>query len=610
MALGQAFVEVHADLTPFRRNLQRDLKRITDDFEKQLTQSLGAAMKKAAAQTGQQIGNQLGSGVSQGMRKHLGDKNAGIFVSITSALASALDDGVSALPMEVKAALVTGILAASPLVAGALSVAISGAVALGVAGLGIALGSQFTRVQTAWTGFVSRLRMQLVTSASAFEQVLVNVFALVEARFTRLDPLLERLFSTSASFVEPFVNNLLSALENFLFHLDRALGGTGGLLDEAGRGLENLATAAGIALEILASTGEDGKKAFRDLIFIVSGLVVGFSLLVAVLTKVHGLIRGTAQVVASLPVFLQILFPLLAALGHLANASDRNSNANRAWIHTNTDLLDSQGQVIAKTKEEEQAVKALRDAINDAANAALDAILSNVAYEESIDELAKSLKENGKNINIDTENGRENVRAFAKAIQDLRKDLIDRVATGELTTQQALEQYSREIERIEALGNAAGITDQQFYDLYGSAIALGELEIAPETAGIDVMTASVEELILAARIAIESLKALGAVAASGAVAGARRGLAHGGVAYYPETVDIAEEGPEVVIPLTKPARAAQLMRQTGLDKMGGGGETQVLVFIDGQEIEGRMVRVANRVTAQQGLALSQGFRGL
>lgn len=608
MALGQAFVEVHADLTPFRRNLQRDLKRITDDFEKQLSNSLGSGLQRSAQQSGQRIGDTLGRETSRGMQKHLGNKDAGIFVSITSALASALDDGISALPMEVKAALVSGILATSPLIAGALATAISGGVALGVAGLGIALGSQFERVQTAWTGFVSRLRLQLVSSAGAFEQVLVNVFALVEGRFARLGPVFERLFSTAATFVEPLFNSLLNAMEAFLGHLDEALGGSGAFLEELGRGIETLARAAGMALAIMVSTGEDGRKAFRDLVAAVAGLVIGFSLLVAVLTKVYGLIRDTLSAIDRAPILIKILFPWAAGIGAVANATDDASEANTAWLHTNTDLLDSQGRVITKTKEEEQAIKALRDAINSAADAALDAIMSNVDYEESIDRLAKSLKENGKNINIDTENGRENVRAFAKSIQDLRKDLVDRVATGQLTTEQAVAQYNREIERIEALGNSAGITDQQFYDLYGTAIALGELEIAPDTSGIDDASASAQTLIARMKEIIALAKVIGGGAASGALAGAR-GFAQGGFVYAPETVSVAEEGPEVIIPLTKPARAAQLMRQAGLDDMGG-GETQVLVFIDGQQMEGRMVQVAQRVSAQQGLSLAQGFRGL
>lgn len=610
MALGQAFVEIHADLTPFRRNLQRDLKRITDEFEKQLSSALGSGLKTTAQQTGQQIGDTLGRETSRGMQKHLGDKNAGIFVSITSALAGALDDGISALPMEVKAALVAGILAASPLVAGALSAAITAGLGLAFAGIGVALASQFESVQSAWPRLVSGLRLQLVSSAGAFEKALLGTFALIQLRFAEMGPLLERIFSTSATFLEPFVGQLLDAVESFLTEMDKVLGESGAFINELGAGLKTLADAAALALGILASTGEDGRKALRDLIMAVAALTVGVAGLIAALTKAYGLIRDTLTAISRAPAIIQILFPLAAGIGHVIDATDDMNTANVAAIHTNTDLIDSQGGVIAKTKEEEQAIKALRDAIADAADAALDAILSNVAYEESIDDLAQSLKENGKNINIDTENGRENVRAFAKSIQDLRKDLVDRVTTGELTTEQAVAQYNREIERIEALGNSAGITDQQFYDLYGTAIALGELQIAPDTSGIDAATASVEELNAAAKAAIATLRHLASVAASGAVAGGQRGLAAGGFAHFPETVSIAEEGPEVVIPLTKPARAAELMKQAGLDKMAGGGGSQVLVFIDGKQMEGRMVQVAERVTAQQGLALAQGFRGL
>lgn len=609
MALGQAFVEVHADLTPFRRDLNRELRRITTEFEMELNRVLSISLQRTAGEAGTQAGQRFSENFSRHTRDKLGSKEASPWVALTGALAAALDDGISALPAELKAALIVGLIGISPLVGGALAGAISAGIGLAFVGIGVGLASQFQAVQTRWQSFVSNMRVLLVGTAGGFQDALLRVFDLIEVRFAELAPGLTRIFDTAATFLEPFVSQLIDAIDVFLFYMEGVIGETGGFVEELGRGIAMLADALGYAFMLLVSTGEDGQKALRDLLAIVAMLIIGFAQMLVILTKVYGFIRDFASFIAEMPLLLQVLLPPLAIFGQVAKQIDEVSGANEAYFSTNLNVVDSQGRVITRTKEEEKALQDLQKALKGAADATLNAITSNVDYEESLDQLQETLQENGRNINIDTENGRENVRAFATAIEDLRTQLQARVATGELTTQQAIAQYNREIERIEALGNSAGITDQKFYELYGTSIALGELEIAPETAGIDAATASTETLIARVKELIELARHLSSTTILGAVAGARRGLAHGGFAFHRETVDIAEEGPEVVIPLTKPARAAQLMRQAGLDRMGS-GETQVFVYIDGQQIEGRMVRVAQRVSSQQGLALAQGFRGL
>lgn len=608
MALGQAFVEVHADLTPFRRDLNRELQRITRDFERELERVLTVRMRTVAGQAGTQAGASFTNNFTRRTQRDMAE-GSGIWVTITSGLVNSLERGLSSLPPQVQAALVTGVLAAAPLVAGAISAAISAGAGLAVVGIGVALASQFQSVQDGWQSFISRARTTLVSAAGAFETVLLRVFDIVNTRIDGMSPRIERIFDTAATFVEPFVNRLLDAVDVFLRHVDQFIGGTGGFVEELGNAFVILADAAGLALRILVDTGVDGRNALRDLATMVGGLLVGFSLLLNVLTRVYGLIRGTARVFAEAPWLVQVLFPIGAGFGHVINMTDQMATANETLAHTNVNLTQSQDGVIAKTKEEEQALKALQTAINAAADAALAAITSNVSYEASIDNLAEALKKGGKNLNIDTEAGRKSVQAFADSIGNLRKQLLDRVATGEITSQQAVAQYNREIERLEALANQAGITDEKFYELFGTAINLGELEISPETSGLDDASASAEELIARLKEVIRLAAHLGATTIGGALAGARRGLAAGDIVRYPETIDVAEEGPEAVIPLTKPARAAQLMRQSGLDKMFSSG-TQVLVFIDGQQMEARMVRVAHGVSAAQGMALSHGFRGV
>ncbi len=87
----------------------------------------------------------------------------------------------------------------------------------------------------------------------------------------------------------------------------------------------------------------------------------------------------------------------------------------------------------------------------------------------------------------------------------------------------------------------------------------------------------------------------GVVGAVGGIAG--HFFADGGIVTRPTNAIIGEAGPEVVVPLTQPRRAMELMRKTGLDRMGSGGgggptvHVGTMVVQDATDID----RVASRL---------------
>ena len=97
--LGQAFIEVRADLKPFTRDLEKELDKTVSAFEKRLSSSIRDGLKDVGG-TGEESGEKLGDGVGRGMRRQLGDKRKSPWLQIVGAFASALDDGISALPAE------------------------------------------------------------------------------------------------------------------------------------------------------------------------------------------------------------------------------------------------------------------------------------------------------------------------------------------------------------------------------------------------------------------------------------------------------------------------------------------------------------------------------
>lgn len=85
--------------------------------------------------------------------------------------------------------------------------------------------------------------------------------------------------------------------------------------------------------------------------------------------------------------------------------------------------------------------------------------------------------------------------------------------------------------------------------------------------------------------------------------GGNKPFAEGGIVRGPTQALIGEAGTEVVIPMTRPGRAAELMRQSGLAQMlGGGGDISVQVFLGNQAFDQHVQKIVvqdNRANARQ-----------
>lgn len=90
-------------------------------------------------------------------------------------------------------------------------------------------------------------------------------------------------------------------------------------------------------------------------------------------------------------------------------------------------------------------------------------------------------------------------------------------------------------------------------------------------------------------------------------------FAEGGIITKPTVGMIGEAGPEVVVPLSKPDRARQLMKESGLVDLaagmgGGGGDTQVVVYLGTEQITDILDQRVVKGFRAQGRRLAQGVR--
>lgn len=607
MSLGEAFVEVHADLRPFARDLERALPPIVKAFERQINRATSQAMSRFAGDEGHRTGDRLGRGIKNSLNEQFKKKNT--FVAIASSLAGALDDGISALPTEVKAAIVLGIAAVSPLVIGGLGGAIVAGIGGGLAALGILLSSQFDLVRTQAVETGRNLRDELVDSAKAFVPAVLGALAQVEARFALMRDKFKSIFDVSATFVGPLTQGTLDALDEIVTSIQNVITKFEPFVAELASGFQVIGDAVGDAIEILASMGDDGVAALRDLLVVLASTIVTAALLVRTFVGVYGVFRKVLLVLGDLLGPFSIIATEIARVIRLI---DEHSNANKSHIETNTDLINSTEGTIVATKKATQALEEYQKALQDVSDAAKSNLELNVRWEESLDRISESLDKNGKSLDIHTKKGQNNINEFLNGLKIAEERALLRVQRGEATAEQAASQYRNEVAQLKELARQAGVSDQAFNDLFQEIIDTSALRISAQDMGVTDLTGALDQSVSAAealQTQLSIITHLRKTIIQGGIAGfAISGYADGGIHALPDIVRVAEDGPEVTIPLTKPARAAALLQQSGLASMFGSSPAQIMVFVGNEELDSRTVRIVKRNNASQGLSLAQGPR--
>ena len=220
------------------------------------------------------------------------------------------------------------------------------------------------------------------------------------------------------------------------------------------------------------------------------------------------------------------------------------------------------------------------------------------------------MQENGKTFDITNEKGRQNVEAFLKGLKDAEAETANQVAMGKLSSVQAAQYYDEQIRKVEDLARKAGFTTQQFDAMFGEIINVAQLRLDAEAMGLTNTSAELQEGVNQARELYEQLKRIKAFRLPKQGTRGFSELAEGGLVTQPTQALIGEAGAEVVIPLTRPARAAELMRLSGLDKMLSPAVPSVQVFVGNEQLDSRTYRIVTENNSALSSSLAFGARGL
>lgn len=647
--LGEAYVRVRADLEPFGKDLDRGLKNLTDKFEKALSREFGKRMgtnvgqgaregvadaakdigedlSKKIADTetkikasGRRAGRKVNEGVGDGLSE-LGPIRKGL-----ASLTSALEDGFSALPAEVKAAIGVAIIAAIAPAGAFIGAAFTAAIVTGVAGVGIALASQFQEVQDRWAEFADFARDSFISNAAPFIQPVLDALDLFENRINALDPLIERVFGRVSQFVVPLAEGIADLVEGIFGGLDRGLEALD--LEQLSMVLvddfEYLGDAIGDVIEMLLSN-PNIPAVFDDLLTTVSDLVYAGGALINWTVDVYS---GFLDLFDAVSIGVKDFIELVDVINEIVTVGDDLDAKWDAFLSTDlkrigikklaTQTDEQYNEVLAGTivltKDQEKAVKDLNKQLEDQYKLVNDVISTEIDYQAAVDATNEALKENHASLDLTDEKGRAVATAIQAQIDKLNEYTETQVSAGKMTDEQAQTYYNREITRLEAEFKKRGGNIKQFEELFGWLIKLQGAPVVPDKFGPFRISLSdsltlINAVIAATNTLAKAPKAKGS--SSNYYQGGQQAYADGGFITAP-TMAVMGEGykPEVVLPLTQPKRSAQLLAQSPLAGMLGGSPI-VNVYVGNEKLESTMYAVASSVSRSQGRLMSNKPRSI
>lgn len=647
--LGEAYVRVQADLKPFGKDLDLAIKRLTDRFEKDLNKQLGKKLgvnlgggvrdgfRESMVGLGDDIGARLsvpanssgrrsGRQFRRGFQDELADRS--FITQALASLTSALEDGFSALPAPVKAAVGGAILTAVVPLGAFLTAAIAGGIIGGVAIGGVALSSQFEEVQDRWAVFADNQRKALLDNASAFSSASINSLDLFEDRLDELDPTIESIFDRAATFAVPLADGISNLVEGALEGLDRGLKNpeVDEAVDALRDGFGEVGDAVGDAFEILL-TNPNLDVSLRDLLAVTSDLIVASAEFLNWTTSVYSEFRTgisfTSDLVENLWSLGEAINALVTVdpsawdhfLDFLGLGDDVKLQKRIEGVTAAEDLYNrSLAGTVVLTEDQQKELKALNDQIEKQLELTNDVIGTQIDYQAAIDRTAEDLKEYGRSLDLKDEKGRRNAENVQREITALREQVLVQLQSGQLTEAQAETFYRNEIKRIRDRFKGNKDLLAQFDALFAKLIQLSAAPKVPDKFGpfrnaLQPVIDALDQII--ARQAAIRANALPSSKNKSGVGPGQQKYAEGGFIHRPTFAELGENfKPEVVLPLSDPDRSMSLLAQSPLADRIGGGPTVVYAIFDGEPFQARIVSTARSVNKQAARTLNQGPRNI
>jgi hypothetical protein len=385
----------------------------------------------------------------------------------------------SNLPPQFQAAiaagLVTAVVGAASAVGAALNAVILAAVGGGVLAAGIVSAVQNPMVSKAFGDVGHEFQNIFKDMGTPFVEPLMRAADRFQERVIKLRPEFRDMALEISDLVDPLADGLDGLVKEVMPGLREAVTASMPVLREFFKDLPEIGKALSDFFHSMSTEGEGAVKGMRALMMLLAGAITTVGDVIEFLSgewddfteRVENGLQGLSKI------------PLIGRLFQdAADDWEQFNETGDGFVRTIGGVaegLDRTAESSERARVEAQKLDKQMDQLFQTMTGSRDAA---IAYEQAIDDLTESLKQNGLTTDIGTQKGRDNAKAIddvAKAAYRTREAMIAQ-AGGQNASAQAVQSandaYRRQIDALRAQLLAAGMSKQQVDALLQSWYAL------------------------------------------------------------------------------------------------------------------------------------------
>lgn len=315
------------------------------------------------------------------------------------------------LSASMKPMLIAGIVGAAAVAAGQLGPAlVAGAAATGGLGLGALVLKDRGPVKRAGLQLVADLKSVLTDAAEPMVAPLLGAFKRFTSGLKAEGPILREIFEASIPAIDALSRGVLDFVRGFLPGFKTAIQNSGPVVEALAESFGQLGRDMGTALEILTDNSEESAdalvtvaKALGD-ILIVTAKVIDF---VGDMNKLSESTDGWAKALGK--VWDTTAFTGFKAIGGSFEWLSEKIEGTKNPLSASADHARTWGR---QMKHAGEATSGFTSELEELYSAVIALSDADIAFQQAIDDMTESIKENGKTLNINTQAGRDNRTAL------------------------------------------------------------------------------------------------------------------------------------------------------------------------------------------------------
>lgn len=363
-----------------------------------------------------------------------------------------------------------------PAIGAAISGGVLAAFGAGAVAVGLKQAANDPIVQDAAGALGDSISAHMKVLSTPFNQEALVALDKASAGWQRNAVHVQRAFEAGARYVQPLVDGAMGFVDEVMPAVARAVERAKPVIDVLALGLPKLGAAVASAFDQMTAHGDESAAAIQALLDFVSMTVIAVGALVGHLTEAFHVTLKTGEMLSKWGAALVDLLPTFQFLKDYAH--DAHDQFERLLAIAEGRTPGVTGAVIAMgsatdglaqdTRRAAREVEALNKAFDDLFNRTMSVDKAAIRYQESIDALTESIKENKRNIDIGTEAGRANRQAILDVVSaiEAQRDAAIKAGGGSVAaTEQANAAYNTQLELLRAQLRALKFTESQIDSL-------------------------------------------------------------------------------------------------------------------------------------------------